>query len=331
MRMTKGKQILRYLLRAVGLILVIITINFLLIHFMPGDPLIHILGEDEYYTLSIQFPEKLEEVKAQYALDGSLFLQYLRYLYHVITLQFGHSYLDGTDVVSTVLFRMKWTLILSLTAISLSALIGGALGVAAGYKKGGKLDAVLTFLALLLETIPSNCLALLALILFAYRLHWFPIGGMVSGGVSGVERIGSILYHMVLPVSVLTLFRTSSNFLLMKSFVSQIRDEEYLTVAVTKGLPSRKVLFRHLLRNVFVPYVTALCVQFGHILSGSMLIEVVFSWKGMGTLIYDGVIGRDYPTIQMCFLIIAICVIFFNFLSDILCMLLDPRIRDGME
>jgi peptide/nickel transport system permease protein len=117
----------------------------------------------------------------------------------------------------------------------------------------------------------------------------------------------------------------------MKSYVSQIREEDYITVAVSKGISKAHVLFRHVLRNVLVPFVTTLCLQIGHILSGSMLIEVVFSWKGMGTLIYDAVNNRDYPTVQMCLLLVAICVVLCNFVADMLCMYIDPRIQDGMK
>lgn len=321
----------KYLVRAVMLVFAIISINFLLIHIMPGDPVMHILGDEQYFTLYNQFPEKLEEVRAQYSLDGGLWQQYIRYIGQVITMRFGHSYIGGESVVSLVLFRMKWTVALSSCAIVLSALLGGALGVLAGYYKGGKLDAVLTAVFLFLETIPANCIALVLLVVFSYKLRWFPVGGMVSGGLTGWERSLSVLHHMILPVFVLSIFRTSSNFLLMKSYVSQIRDEDYITVAIAKGVSRAHVLFRHVLRNVLVPFVTTICLQIGHILSGSMLIEVVFSWKGMGTLIYDAVNSRDYPTVQMCFLLIAICVVFFNFVSDMLCMYIDPRIQDGMK
>lgn len=327
----KASMAAGYLLRAAALIFAIISINFLLIHFMPGDPLMHILGDEQYFTLLNQFPEKLEEVRAQYSLNGSLWEQYLRYIWQVVTLQFGHSYIGGESVVSVVLFRMKWTVLLSMCAIVISALVGGSLGVLAGYHKGGKLDSALTAIFLFLETIPANCLALILLVIFSYNLRWFPVGGMVSGGLTGVDRLLSMVHHMVLPVLVLSLFRTSSNFLLMKSYVSQIREEDYITVATAKGVSRTHVLFRHVLRNVLVPFVTTLCVQIGHILSGSMLVEVVFSWKGMGTLIYDAVNNRDYPVVQMCFLLIAICVVFFNFISDVLCMYIDPRIQDGMK
>ena len=322
--------LLRYALKAAALILVIISLNFVLIHLMPGDPIMHILGEEQYYALTNQFPERLEEVKRNYSLDGSLLSQYLRFMYNVITFRFGQSYIDGTSVTDNVFFRLRWTLTLSLCAIVISALVGGALGVVAGYKKGGKTDSVLTAFFLLLETIPANCLALIMLVIFSFKLRWFPVGGMTSAGVSGWAKTLSILQHMILPVAVLSLYRTAANFLLMKSYVSQIRDEDYMTVAVSKGLKKSRVLFVHLMKNAMVPYVTTLCMQMGHIISGSMLIEVVFSWKGMGTLIYDAVMSKDYPTIQMCFLLIAGCVVLFNFVADVLCMQMDPRIRDGM-
>ena len=327
--MKKLRQITKYFFRALGLILVIISLNFLLIHLMPGDPLVHILGEEEYFALSNQYPEALEEIRRDYSLDGSLPEQYARYLWQTIHLRFGNSYANGQDVVEKVLFRMKWTLLLSVTAIVISAAVGGVLGLLAGYRKGSRLDSVLTFIFLLLETIPANCLALIVLVIFSFKLRWFPMGGMSAGNLSGMARLLDTLYHMVLPVGVLSIFRTSSNFLLMKSFASQIREEEFIAVAAAKGLPRRQVLFRHLLKNVLAPYVTMLCIQFGHILSGSMLVEVVFSWKGMGTLIYDGVVSRDYPTVQLCFLLIAVCVILFNFLAEVLSLLIDPRIKEG--
>lgn len=321
----------RYLLRAVGLIFAIITINFILIHMMPGDPLMHILGDEQYFTLLNQFPNKLEEIRVQYGMGGSLIAQYFKFLYQVVTFRFGHSYIGGQSVASLVLFRMRWTVQLSLCAIVISSLIGGSLGVMAGYRKGGRLDKVLTGFFLLVETIPANCIALIALIIFSYRLRWLPVGGMVSGGLEGWARTVSMIEHMILPVAVLSLFRTSSNFLLMKSYASQICEEDYVTVAIAKGTSRAHVLFRHLLRNVLVPFVTTICLQIGHILSGSMLIEVVFSWKGMGTLVYDAVNTRDYPVVQMCFLLIAVCVVVFNFIADILCMWIDPRIRDGIQ
>ena len=324
------KKIAGYFLKAVALILVAISINFILIRLMPGNPLSFILGEQEYYQLQTRYPEVLEEVSERYNLDKSLPVQYLSYLKNIITLQFGKSFTTGQNVLDMVLARMKWTLLLALVSILVSAIIGGVLGVIAGYHKGGRLDRGLTFVFLLLDTIPPNCLALLCLLIFGFRLKWFPISGMASGGLSGIAAFFDILYHMTLPVIVLSLFRISSNFLLLKSFVSQIREEEYITTAVAKGLPKKTLLRKHILTSVLVPYSTILCLQFGFIFSGSMLIEVVFSWRGMGTLIHGAVTTRDYPTVQLCFLLTSACVIIFHFIADILALKLDPRIKDGL-
>lgn len=324
------KKIGFYVLRALLLILAAISINFLLVHLMPGDPLLHILGEEEYFALSNSYPQIVEQVRAQYGLDDPLIKQYALFLWNTVTLQFGKSYLTGQNVVDVVFFRMKWTMLLAVTAIVLSAIIGGVLGVLAGYHKGGRLDSVLTIVFLFFETLPANCLGLIVLVIFAFNLRWFPVGGMASGGLTGFAKFADTLYHMALPVLVLTLLKTSTNFLMMKSFVSQIRDEEYIVTAEAKGLPKRKILYDHVLRNVMVPYTTTICYQFGLILSGSMIVEVVFSWKGMGTLIYEGVMTHDFPTVQLCFLAISICVIFFHFVADVLAWKLDPRIKDGV-
>lgn len=138
----------------------------------------------------------------------------------------------------------------------------------------------------------------------------FPINGMVSPGVEGMARVQSILQHMFLPLIIMILYRTSGDFMLMKSAVSQVRSEEYIMTAESKGLPSKRVLFRHVMKNAMVPYATSFCMQFGGILSGSMIIEVVFGWKGMGTILYNAVSNRDFPTAQFCFLLSAVLVVF---------------------
>lgn len=133
---------------------------------------------------------------------------------------------------------------------------------------------------------------------------------------------------MALPLMILVILRTASYYMLMKSTVQTIRDEEYITVARGKGFSQGQVLRRHVLKNALCPYLTSVCMQFGHILGGSMLVEVVFSWKGMGTLIYDAVNTKDFPILQTCFLFIGICVVAFNLLADVLNMLIDPRLRE---
>ena len=315
------------LLESLFIIFCIITINFVLIRFMPGDPVMHIIGEDEYFRLESAYPEVIEEVRAEYGLDQPLLTQYLTYLDKILHLDFGNSYRIKTPVLDTVLFRMQWTLLLAIPAILLSALIGGFLGLCAGWNRGGIADTVASTVMMVINTIPSNALAIIFLLVFAFRMGKFPISGITSGGLTGTARTIDILWHMVLPLSVLVLLRSSSYFMLMKSTVQSIKDKEYVTVARGKGFTDGEVQRRHVLKNALCPYITSVCMQFGQILGGSMLVEVVFSWKGMGTLIYDSVNTKDFPMLQTCFLFIGICIVAFNLLADVLNMLIDPRTR----
>lgn len=324
----KFSPLLKRILESLFILLCIITINFLLIRFMPGDPLRHLVGEEEYLYLRSRAPEVLDEIRAEYGLDQPLIVQYFSYLGKTLRLDFGVSYKTKQSVLEIVGYRMIWTLRLAVPAILISALIGGVLGLRAGWKKGGIADTICSPLMIFLNTLPSNCLAILFLFLFAFKLRLFPINGMTTGGLEGFEKLIDVLWHMALPLSVLVILRISSYYMLMKSTVRSICDEEYVITARGKGFSQWKVLRRHVLKNALCPYLTSVFMQFGYILSGSMLAEVVFSWKGMGTLIYDAVNSKDFPVLQTCFLLIGVCVVVFNLLADVLNMLIDPRTRE---
>ena len=321
-----GKRILQRTLVALATIFIIITISFLFVHFMPGDPLIHLVGLEDYYYLLDTAPEALEEIAQKYGLNDPLGVQYLKYLRSIVTLDFGYSHVDHRPVLQSVAVASRWTLALSVPTLIIAGLLGAVLGTLAGWRPGGAFDRVSTPLALLINTIPSNCLALLLLILFSYRLRILPINGMVSPGLTGTRWLTNVLWHMVLPMIILVLSRTAGNFMLMKSAVSQVRHEEYTATATSKGLSARIVLFRHVLRNALLPYLTSIFLQMGGLLSGAMVVEVVFGWKGMGSLMYNAVQARDFPTAQLCFLISAVMVVCSTLLSDIMNAVLDPRI-----
>lgn len=322
------RHVLKKTLIAVATIWLIITISFTLVHTMPGDPIIFLIGEEEYYYLLDNDPAYLEQLVDKYGLNDRLSVQYARYMKSVATLDFGESYSNHRPVIENFCAAAKWTLMLSIPTLLISCLLGAVLGVYAGIRPGGRFDRVMTPLFLALNTIPSNCLSLLLLILFAYKLRWVPINGMVSPGMEGAARLTSILHHMVLPLGILIVFRTSGDFMLMKSTVSQIRGEEYVLTARSKGIGERKVLFRHVLKNAMVPYSTSLCMQLGSLLSGSMIVEVVFGWKGMGQMMYNAVSSRDFATAQFCFLLSAACVVLSNLLGDIVNAAIDPRIHE---
>lgn len=321
-----AKLWLKRLLGALLTIYVVITVSFFMVRFMPGDPLQHLVGQEEYYYLMENDPAELERLAEKYGLNDTIGVQYLRYLENVIHMDFGIAYSNKQPVVENVLNCMSWTIMLSIPTWIVGGLLGGILGVIAGWKPGKLFDSIMTPIALFLNTVPSNCIAILALVVFAYNLRWVPIGGMTSGMTTGWARTVDILHHMALPLPILILFRVSGDFMLMKSSVSQIRREDYTTTARAKGLPERKVLFRHVMKNALLPYVTSMCMQMGSLLSGSMMIETIFGWKGMGQLFYNAVSNRDFPTAQLCFLISAFCVVTANLVSDLIITVIDPRV-----
>lgn len=324
----KRRIILNRILISVGTIFLIITISFILVNLMPGDPLINIMGDDEYYKVKSSDPELLEQIAEKYGLNGSLPERYLKYMGNILRLDFGFSFTRSRPVLEVVWYRLRWTLVLAVPATLLSALLGALLGIRAGWYQGGVLDRIMTPLTLVLNTIPTNCIAILLLALFSYRLRWFPISGMASGGLTGGAYIRDVMWHMCLPLSVMVISRTCGNFIHMKSYVAQVKGEEYILTAVAKGVPKTKVLLRHVLKNSLLPYVTILCMQFGHIVSGSVMIEVVFSWSGMGNVMNTAISASDFPVMQTCFLLTAVCMVVSSVAADLLYVLLDPRIKE---
>ena len=324
----KKKIIINRILISIGTIFLIITISFFLVNSMPGDPLVNIMGDEEYYKVKNSNPELLTEIAEKYGLNESLPQRYFKYLKSILTLDFGYSYVKNQPVLDVALYRLKWTLLLAVPATILSAFIGGWLGIAAGWNSGGALDRIMTPLALVMSTIPTNCVAIIVLAIFAYRLRWFPISGMTSGCLVGWAKARDVLWHMALPLLVMVLSRSCGNFIHMKSYVTQIKSEEYILTATAKGVKRSRILRRHVLKNCFLPYITVLCMQFGHIVSGSIMVEVVFTWVGMGDMMNSSISSSDFPMMQLCFLITAVCMVLSNIAADVLYVVFDPRIEE---
>ncbi len=324
------KHIIRKILTALLTVIIIITISFLMVRFMPGDPLEHLVGQEVYYYLMEFNPEELDRIAEKYAISGTLAEQYVNYLKSIYYMDFGIAYSNKQPVLSNVIGSCKWTLILTVPTLILGGLAGAVLGMAAGWKPGGIFDRIATPILLFVNTVPSNCIGILLLVTLSFKLHLFPVNGMTSGGLAGMKKVLDIAWHACLPLLILILFRISGNFLLMKSNISQIRNEDYILTAYSKGLTERKIRNRHVLRNALLPYSTSLCMQLGGILSGSMMLEVIFGWKGMGQLFYYAVSSRDFPTAQLCFIISAIGVVAGNLLGDIINSIIDPRLKEDL-
>jgi peptide/nickel transport system permease protein len=306
--------------------LLIISFNFVIIRLLPGDPLLNMIGENEYYYLSQKKPEILENMRVEYQLDGNLPQQYIRYLMKTSRMDFGYSYFHAAKVTDVVVRRLGWTLLLTVPSIIIAAVLGAALGLASGWRQG-KLEKTLTPLFIFLNSVPSYCLGILALFYLAFTARLFPIGGMASAGTQGFARVMDILWHMVLPVSILVIGKTAYNYLIMKNCVTLVKNEDYILIAKSKGLTEKRILMHHLLRNALLPYMATVFMQFGYAMSGVMTLEVVFSWTGTGKLVADSALAKDYPVLQLSFLLLCICIMATNLLADLLGTWIDPRTK----
>lgn len=310
---------MRYLIA----LFIIVSLNFLVPRLMPGDPLMNLVGEEAFYGSG----GALEELRTELGLDQPMVVQYGRYMVDVVTGDWGYSYLYLRPVANAIASHLGWTLLLILPAVVLAAAIAAILGGIAAWYRGSRIDAGLTGVFLMAYSMPHYWLAMLALFVFSFHLGWFPLGKVTSGGLSGLPYVLDVGWHMLLPLSVVTVFKAAYDFLIVRSSVVSILGEDYILMAQAKGLSRMAVLFKHALRNAMAPLLTVTAVQFGMVFSGTLLIEVVFSWPGMGTLVYDAIGARDYPLLQAAFLIVAVCVLAANFAADMLYPKLDPRTR----
>lgn len=322
-------QILKNLLWYLFIIFIIITLNFMLIRLMPGDPIERYLGVEDYYYLEKYYPKVLEDEKIKYGLDKSIGEQYMIYLRNTISGNWGQSYTYSTTVKNVILSRMKWTILLMLPAVLTSAVLGILIGAFSGWKKDSFFDKSMSSISMILYVIPTYCLSMLLLLAFAYYRNIFPIGGITSGNLYGISKIKDILYHMILPGIVLFLHKTAYNYLIMRNSVVEERCQDYPICARATGLSELQVLYKHVIPNAILPLTTSLATQLGSIVSGVMMIEVIFNWDGMGSLIYKSILKLDYPLLQGCLLITTIMVVLSNIIADVVCYLLDPRVKDG--
>jgi peptide/nickel transport system permease protein len=313
------------LLRYAITLLIILSINFFIPRAMPGDPMINLLGED-----AIRVDKQiLDDLRAEYGLDRPLHEQYLTYMLGIGTLDFGfsiHKNLKVTDLISDRLF---WTLVLVFPSI----IIGGALalifGSIAGFRHGSNVDKLLTSLTIFLYTLPSFLFAMVIVSIFSFHLGWFPLGNLSSGRLEGLPYLLDIGWHLFLPVSILSMFEATYIFLVIRNSITQIMGEYFIFVAKAKGLSERVIELKHVMRNVLPQFISIMALNFGFMVSGALIVEIVFSLNGMGTLIFDAVMARDYPVMQGAFVVLTIFVVAANFLADILYGFADPRISDA--
>ena len=312
----------RRLLQVIPLVFIVILINFSLVHLAPGDPIDVLTGEtgpSEAYR---------NQIRAEYGLDKPLPVQFLLYVNNVAHLDLGTSIRYQTPVWPLILSRIPATLLLVGTGFLISAVFGVLLGVLASTRPRSGIDRIATVLSLAGQSIPPFWLGILLIIVFGVDLGVLPIQGIVTvrEDTTGFARVLDVAWHLVLPALTFSVYQITLVFRLTRSKMREMLLQDFITLARAKGLPERRVVFRHALPNAFLPILTVLAFNFGYILAGATLIETVFAWPGTGRLMYDALSVRDYPLILGLFLVISVTVIGSAFIADIAYALIDPRV-----
>lgn len=316
----------RRVFHAALLVLAVLILNFLLIHMAPGDPADVIAGEMGGAT-----EEMLAEIRKLYGLDKPVLVQLGIYLLKAVQGDLGQSFFYNAPVVDLILGRIGPTILLVTAALTFAIGIGTFLGVLASHKPKGFLSGFITVFSVIGYSAPIFWTGLMLVILLAWLFPVFPISGMydVTADVGTFGRILDVLHHLVLPALTLGIVYIAQYARLTRASMLEILGSDYIRTARAKGVSGRKVYGYHALRNAILPVVTIAGLQFGSIVSGAVLVETVFSWPGLGTLAFDSILARDYPTVLGILFFSALLVIVANLVTDIIYRFVDPRIRTG--
>jgi peptide/nickel transport system permease protein len=329
---------LDYALRRVGFFLVVvwvtITAMFVLVRLAPGDPI-----SDQFARLQARGqslsdgPELIARYKRELGLDDPLYRQYLDYVAQVAQGNLGYSVASfPTSVASVIGEALPWTLGLLVSAVAIAWVVGSVLGGLLAWRSTPALARGLMSSLLLLAAVPYYLIALLLLYVFAYRLHWLPTGGgrdpLGSGG-GALGAIADTVKHGLLPALSIVLAFVGSWMLGMRSLMVGILDSDYLRLAEAKGLSGRRMFLHYGLRTAIAPQLTTLAINIGYVVSGSILVEVLFSYPGIGTVLVDAIEARDYPVVQGVVLTTVVTAAGALLILDLVLPLIDPRVRGG--
>ena len=326
--MSRSTQILRYIIRrlfqAVPIVLAIIVLNFFLLNMAEGDAVDVLAGEAGSAT-----PEYMAELRAKFGLDQPLPVQLLVYLKNIISLDLGYSFRHDMPVSVLIVDRFWPTLLLMVSTIILAVLFGILLGLLAAINLNTWKDAVISVFALITYATPLFWVGLMMIVVFSINLRWFPTSGMenIAAFYEGFDRFVDISRHLVLPTITLSLFYLALYTRLMRASMLEQYGQDYVVTARPKGLPERRITFGHVLRNALLPVVTMAGVQVGALIGGSVIVESVFAWPGLGMLAFESLFARDLNLLLGIFLISSVLVVVVNLIVDVIYCFLDPRIE----
>lgn len=333
-----GRYILTRLLNLIPVLIGITLLVFLFLHLIPGDPAQVLAGQRAT-------PETVEAIRNQLGLNQPLPMQYFLFLGNLLRFNLGYSIISGTPIIQEISTRWPATFELSIVAIVMALILGIPAGVLAAVRKNSALDNLTMSGSLLGVSMPVFWLGLLLIYLFAVNLQWLPPGLRISQeaalsfkSITGFYVLDALLQlnwnvfrdvltHLILPGLTLSTIPLAIIARITRSAMLEVLSQDYIRTARAKGVLEGWVIFKHALKNALLPVVTIVGLQFGTLLGGAILTETIFSWPGIGSWIYEGILNRDYPVVQGGIIFVSISFVLINLLVDISYALLDPRIQ----
>ncbi|NDL56667.1 ABC transporter permease [Phytoactinopolyspora mesophila] len=314
--------VVRRLIIAVPVLFGILLISFVLVQMMPGDPVRAMLSPEEL-TAS---PEYVARRRAELGLDDPVVLQFVAWVREVAQGNLGYSFRRRVPVTQMIGDRLAPTVLLASVALAFAVVIGMAVGVVAALKQNSWFDYLSAVGSMAAISIPNFFLGLIAIYVFAIKLGVLPTGGMRTLAAADTT-LGDSLRHLVLPAGVLAANLVGPYVRFTRQGMLEVLRQDYMTTAVAKGVPRRGVILRHGLHNTLIPLTTVIALNIPALLTGVLIVEILFSWPGLGRLTFEAIVGRDYPVIIAMVFMSAVLVMVFNLLADLLAAVLDPRIR----
>ncbi len=314
---------LKRFLELIPIFFAISIIIFVIMNSMPGDPLLQMRMQNP--RVMTNDPERMRELREYYHLDDPLPVKYFTWLKSVMTGDLGYSSMYKTPAIDLITSRLPNTLILTITAWLIGLVVALPIGILSAVKKYSAFDYTTTVFAFIGISLPGFWFALIAIIIFSVSLGWLPVSGMATYGITGswnvfVDR----LRHLVLPAFVLGLVQVASWVRYIRTSLLEVLDQDYVRTAYAKGVPDRKVIIKHALKNAMIPIITIIALDIPYFFGGALIIETVFSWPGMGRL-------SDYNLAISCLMFLAIITLISNLVADFLYVMVDPRIRMGRK
>lgn len=316
--------LLRRLVQAVPLLLGVIVLNFTLIQMVPGTFLDVMTAEQQVTDQAM-----IDRLRVTYGVDQPPAIQLAKYIGSVAKLDLGYSYRHNLPVIDVLWAHLPATLLLMFAALLIAVLVGSAAGIISALKVNTWWDTAVSVFAVLCFAAPSFWLGIMLIILFCVKLGWFPVGGMVTIGLDEGfwTQAVDILHHLFLPALTLGLFYSANYARVMRASMLEVSRMDHVRTAYAKGLKHSAVVLRHMARNAMLPVVTLFGLQLGAVLGGSIVVEAVFSWPGIGGVLFDSVMSRNYPVVLGILVLSSVVVILANILIDLLYARLDPRIK----